>query len=93
MSLRAAQWARGAVLALSLTVGVVGADLAAPITFVRTGLPHDALFDIAFFERDGLAVGSHGVVLSSADGGLSWAPSEPLGSLALTSVAVNAATP
>ncbi len=50
--------------------------IAAEFDIVRTGLPHDALYDIAFDGRHGLAVGAYGVVLASEDGGETWRPLE-----------------
>jgi photosystem II stability/assembly factor-like uncharacterized protein len=53
------------------------------------GTAHDALYDIAFEGRNGIAVGAFGAVLTTEDGGLTWirqtsAPTE----LALLGVAI-----
>lgn len=47
---------------------------AAELQVVSAGLAHDALFDIEFEGNDGLAVGDHGLLLATHDGGASWAP-------------------
>lgn len=45
-----------------------------PPKVIRSGAAHDALFDLAFDGRQGIAVGAFGTVLGSDDGGASWAP-------------------
>lgn len=41
---------------------------------IRSGGAHDALFDLVFDGRKGIAVGAFGTILGSDDGGASWAP-------------------
>ena len=60
-----------------------------PLTIVRNGFPHDALFDIEIDGKAGLAVGNFGAVLSTADGGNTWQPREELGEGALTALALS----
>jgi len=48
------------------------------LTLVRIGFPHDSLFDLAFDDQYGIAVGDHGVLLESHDGGRTWAADESL---------------
>jgi photosystem II stability/assembly factor-like uncharacterized protein len=63
-------------------------NAAGQLTLVRTGLPHDALFDAQFLNERGLAVGSHGAMLESLDGGRTWRALESLGDLSLTAIAM-----
>ncbi len=44
------------------------------LTPVRVGIAHDALYDLDLREKGGLAVGVHGSVLSTSDGGQTWTP-------------------
>lgn len=39
---------------------------------IRSGGAHDALFDLAFDGRQGIAVGAFGTILGSDDGGANW---------------------
>jgi len=41
---------------------------------IRNGAAHDALFDLDFDGRQGIAVGAFGTILGSDDGGANWAP-------------------
>lgn len=36
------------------------------------GIPHDALYDICFRGQSGMAVGDHGLMLSTRDAGVTW---------------------
>jgi len=59
------------------------------IDVIRRGVAHDALFDVQFQGEQGIAVGDHGVILISEDGGSQWAAVDAVPSeLALNSVAV-----
>lgn len=73
------------------------ADAAAPaaapaaeqagVRVIRRGTPHDALYDVAFEGRRGVAVGAFGSVLATADGGATWERQAfPMSHLALLSV-------
>ena len=90
--LPAGRWRYGLVTLLALSgwpvVGALSEREGDPITIVRAGLPHDALFDVAFSNGEGIAVGNHGAVLRSVDGGITWEPTETLADLALTGVAL-----
>jgi len=55
---------------------------------LREGIPHDALYDVCFDARGGLAVGAAGVLLESDTGGRVWTQNQaPLTPLALLGVA------
>lgn len=41
---------------------------------IRSGAAHDALFDLTFDGRQGIAVGAFSTLLGSDDGGASWTP-------------------
>ncbi|MEF7615098.1 YCF48-related protein [Aquincola sp. MAHUQ-54] len=71
-----------------IAAGAVGAPAEA-MTVALRGTPHDALFDLAFDGRIGVAVGAHGSVYRSDDGGTRWRRSPELRSdVALLGVAV-----
>lgn len=74
--------------ALILSGSAVGSAAEDQLTLVRTGLPHDALFDVQFHNGRGLAVGAHGAILESVDDGKSWSPLDSLGELSLLAVAL-----
>ncbi|HJV27697.1 MAG TPA: YCF48-related protein [Aromatoleum sp.] len=66
------------VLAAALFAATAGAvagqaatDPATP-RVIRNGAAHDALFDLAFEGRQGIAVGAFGTILASEDGGANW---------------------
>jgi photosystem II stability/assembly factor-like uncharacterized protein len=68
----------GALLLALALVGTAAAVLPQPKTPasyqpVRSATAHDALYDLAFDGDRGIAVGDHGVVLASTDGGRTWA--------------------
>ena len=66
------RWLQPALLVAAVSVSANTAIEERPINLVRTGLPHDALYDIAFTDGVGFAVGRHGAVLTSENGGLDW---------------------
>lgn len=45
---------------------------------IRAGLAHDSLFGLTFADSLGIAVGDHGVLLESSDGGETWVVDETL---------------
>jgi photosystem II stability/assembly factor-like uncharacterized protein len=45
---------------------------------IRTGFVHDSLFGLTFAGAHGIAVGDHGVLLESHDGGETWVADETL---------------
>ena len=85
ISILAAVAVLGAAQAMS-TPDTAGQQL----TVVRNGFPHDALFDIEIEGKTGLAVGSFGALLSTADGGATWRSEDDLGEIALTALALSA---
>ena len=74
--------------ALILSGPAVGNETQDRLTLVRTGLPHDALFDAQFQDGRGLAVGAHGAILESLDDGKSWSALDSLGELSLMAIAM-----
>lgn len=62
------------MLAAAVSASAAGAAAIADpqVRLVRQGSAHDALFDLAFEGRNGIAVGSFGMILGSADGGQHW---------------------
>jgi photosystem II stability/assembly factor-like uncharacterized protein len=59
------------------------------VEVILHGTAHDALYDIAFEGRKGIAVGAFGTVLTTGDGGATWAAQSPAPTgLALFGVAV-----
>ena len=89
-----AQW-----LALALTclpmLGAAAAEAAAPaegseqLATVRTGIPHDAIYDMSIVGAHGIAVGAFGQILESKDAGASWASVASPTQFGLFGVAVN----
>ena len=71
----------------AVATGIHASD--SPISLVRAGLPHDALYDITFVGQSGVAVGAHGALATSNDGGKTWSSSEPVSELALLGVAAS----
>lgn len=85
-----------AALGLTLAWACVGAavvaadDAARPrLSVVHRGIPHDAIYAMTIHGKEGLAVGAAGVLLTSGDGGASWAAGTSGTELALLGVAVN----
>ena len=74
--------------ALLLSGPALGSAAEDQLTLVRTGLPHDALFDAQFQGGRGLAVGAHGTILESLDDGRSWTALDSLGELSLLAIAM-----
>lgn len=86
---------RAIATAVAVLVGGAAAPAAAmaqeEVRLVRSGIPHDMLFDLAFEGTLGVAVGSFGSILVSDDGGGEWKPaSVPTSGLALLGTAVSA---
>lgn len=63
------KWAL-ATAVLALTASAANAD--APMRTLVSGVPHQALFSIAFQGDVGVAVGAGGEMMESADGGKTW---------------------
>jgi photosystem II stability/assembly factor-like uncharacterized protein len=66
-----------AAVAASAAVPVAPQAGAAQVTAVVQGTAHDALYDIAFEGRRGIAVGSFGAILTTGDGGVTWTRQSP----------------
>ena len=49
-----------------------GVDQNSAIQVIRTGIPHDSLYDLEMDGNWGMAVGNFGLLLSTSDGGESW---------------------
>ena len=47
------------------------------VKLVLHGTAHDALYDLAFEGRDGIAVGAFGAIVTTADGGATWTRQSP----------------
>jgi photosystem II stability/assembly factor-like uncharacterized protein len=75
--------------ALILSGSAVGSAVEEQLTLVRSGLPHDALFDAQFQGDRGLAVGAHGAMLESLDDGSSWTALDSLGDLSLMAISMS----
>jgi len=76
------RWLASCALAV-LAVSAAASRGDEALSLVRSGLPHDALFDLAFGEASGMAVGHYGLFLLSEDGGASWQPIPPISDTAL----------
>lgn len=61
-----------------------------PTTLLR-GIPHQALFDVDFDGRNGIAVGAGGQIVVSSDAGKTWAPQPSPSPLSLLGVATRGA--
>ena len=81
-------WLRFAVLVLVGSAAAAPVAAREPISLVRGGLPHDALYDVAFSDRVGVAVGHHGANLYTTNGGVDWVVRPAFTELALTAVAL-----
>lgn len=77
--------------ALAAGVAPTFAAMAGELRLVRSGIAHDMLFDLAFDGPRGVAVGSHGSVLLSDDGGAAWQAADvPGAGRALLGTAISA---
>ena len=61
-----------------------------PVSVIRTGLPHDALYDVVFAGDQGYAVGAHGHLLVSEDGGTLWSDADTAVDVAMLGAAAAA---
>jgi photosystem II stability/assembly factor-like uncharacterized protein len=69
----------GVLLALSTTSAADPESAALDdLQVIRTGFVHDSLFGLTFTGSHGIAVGDHGVLLESHDGGETWLVDEAL---------------
>lgn len=77
----------GAIL-VALSMAAAHAATSTPlIKTVIQGIPHSALFGIAFDQGTGVAVGAGGTIFVSPDAGATWKPAESPTKLALLAVA------
>ena len=70
----------------ALAAGAAANRSGEALSLVRSGLPHDALYDLTFVGATGIAVGHHGQLLLSEDGGEAWAAIAPIDDAALLAV-------
>ncbi|MCZ0944924.1 MAG: YCF48-related protein [Gammaproteobacteria bacterium] len=82
------RWLMTCALA-ALAAGAAANRSGEVLSLVRAGLPHDALYDLAFVGPTGLAVGHHGLLLLSEDGGEAWRAIEPISEAAMLAVDAN----
>ena len=68
----AAQWIAIFVLGFMHHACIAQAADAQNLKTVYSGHAHDFIFSISLDGKDGVAVGDHGLILSSSDGGHSW---------------------
>jgi photosystem II stability/assembly factor-like uncharacterized protein len=86
----------GPLLTGLLLACLAAATTAAPVAtgegvkaLLLSGTAHDALYDVAFEGRSGIAVGAFGAVLTTGDGGATWSKQSPAPTkLALLGVAM-----
>lgn len=79
-----------ALLALPL-LALIAPVYALPVpTLVTHGIPHQALFDVAFHGAQGYAVGAGGQIMHTADGGKTWNAEKSPTPLSLLGVATSA---
>ena len=76
-----------AIAALVALALVSSAYAGEPITLVHQGIAHDALYDVCFDARGGVAVGAAGVILESDVNGTDWTAAAGPTALALLGVA------
>ncbi|MBI4695139.1 MAG: photosystem II stability/assembly factor-like protein [Gammaproteobacteria bacterium] len=82
-----------ALCALAFSGNAPAEEAAAPaapqqIGVIRSGIPHDAIYEMAIEGATGYAVGAFGVILESKDGGTSWAATSSPTNLALLGIAM-----
>lgn len=70
------------VLAMLTGIGIPHAVAAGNISTqsVARGIPHDFLYGLSFEGKQGIAVGDHGLLMDTADGGGTWKRLDGLGS-------------
>lgn len=78
------------VLALALLLLAPAAPAATGPKEVLRGIPHQALFGLAFDGARGYAVGAGGQIMTTADAGKSWAPEKSPSALSLLGVGTRA---
>ncbi len=83
------RWLLTCALAVGAASAVADGGDGEALGVIRSGLPHDALYDLAFSETAGMAVGHHGLLLLSEDGGAAWQTMAPISDAAMLGVAAN----
>ncbi len=83
------RWLLTCALAVAAAAALADRNDGEALGLIRSGLPHDALYDLTFNETLGLAVGHHGLFLLSEDGGQAWQTMAPISDAALLAVAAN----
>ncbi len=79
---------------LSLALGVVGSASAVDnIQALRSGMPHDSIYSIEQHNGVLWAVGGHGLVMSSTNGGSEWIKADSPGEFAAMDLAVASGGP
>lgn len=76
-------------LLLGLLAGVTPSFASVVPTEILSGIPHQALFAIAFDGRRGVAVGARAQIMSTSDGGAKWVQEATTEKLSLFGVAVS----
>lgn len=77
------------IIALALPAFTAAAEdmITEAVEIVRTGIAHDALYDLDMNGDKGLAVGNFGLMLESADSGATWTVTPPVTEQALLGIA------
>ena len=83
------RWLLTCALALAAAGAAADRNDGEALSLIRSGLPHDALYDLTFSETVGMAVGHHGLLLLSEDGGQAWQTMAPISDVAMLAVAAN----
>ena len=76
-----------ATSAILLSVMVCGANAEESIEVVRSGIPHDSLYDVAINGEIGFAVGNAGLLIETKDAGATWTQLERMGNQAFLAIA------
>ncbi|MYG12067.1 MAG: hypothetical protein F4171_04650 [Gammaproteobacteria bacterium] len=83
------RWLLTCALAAGAAGAIAGRSDGEALGLIRSGLPHDALYDLTFSETVGMAVGHHGLFLLSEDGGEGWQTMAPISDAAMLAVDAN----
>jgi len=75
------------LLAMSSVAVVAQEAINDAIEIVRTGIAHDALYDIDMNGEKGVAIGNFGLILETADSGATWTVTEPVTEQGLLGIA------
>jgi photosystem II stability/assembly factor-like uncharacterized protein len=83
------RWTARAILALCACCVFVPAWAKVTTTEVTSGIPHQALFSVAFDGKNGIAVGARAQIMTTMDGGESWNPEQSTEKLSLFGAAIS----